>query len=82
MQTYFAVDSDGVEACFNEKPFRNTKDGLNFWDLPKGKYNDTNNVILPKGSIKRLIGRELTWEDDFVVIDFSIKDVDSYERGI
>lgn len=26
-------------------------------------------MILPKGTIKRIIGRELTWEDDPVIIE-------------
>lgn len=28
-----------------------------------------NALILPKGSIKRLIGRELTWDDECVIIE-------------
>jgi len=30
------------------------------------KIPGTNHILLPKGSIKKLIGRELSWEDECV----------------
>lgn len=36
-----------------------------------------NLVTLPKGSIKRLIGRELTWEDECVIIEDYERDTKS-----
>ena len=33
-----------------------------------GFYNDSNVVKLPKGTIKKLIGKELSWEDEPVEI--------------
>ena len=32
----------------------------------EGFWNSFESVQLPKGSIKKLIGRELTWEDEAV----------------
>ena len=44
---WVAVDSDGDEYVYSEYPERI----LDFWAWPR------NHVILPKGSIKKLIGR-------------------------
>jgi len=54
---WLAVDQDGEEWLFWEKPERNdlTGDGWASWE---------ENPCLPKGSIKKLIGKELTWEDE------------------
>jgi len=65
---YVAVDKNGDEVIFQEKPERN-----------KSIYNDLEHtdlvvmcdrdyeiyaVDLPKGSIEKLIGHKLTWEDE------------------
>lgn len=57
---YLAVDKDGTEAIYEDKPFR--QGGC--WRL----YYEEDYVVLPKGTIKKLIGRELTWEDDAVAL--------------
>lgn len=55
------------------------KDGTEVIDLELGRhldfdwfppYNDTLNhvIYLPKGFIKKLIGRDLTWEDEPVTL--------------
>ena len=60
---WLCVDEDGTEKISQEKLERwqfgkdTHKNVIRFWH---GKSN----VALPKGSIKRLIGRELTWDDD------------------
>ena len=51
---WLAVDKDGLEAIYEEKPKR-VRDCI--WTL-------SNFICLPKGSIKKLIGRELTWSDE------------------
>ena len=63
---WLCVDSNGAEVVFNNeisgKPAR-----LHFGEFDQyyGMWgNGSDMVELPKGSIKRLIGRELTWEDD------------------
>jgi hypothetical protein len=59
---WLAVDLlNGTESCFSEKPFR-------FTNYKQEKYwscDDFVSVItFPHGTIFRLIGRELTWEDE------------------
>ena len=61
---YVAVDKDGTEVIFNDKPVRginNIKGNCNQWALNSvtSKY-----IVLPKGSIEKLIGRTLTWDDE------------------
>ena len=65
---YLAVDKDGTEVIFDVKPVRGTnniKDNRNQWTLNSvtSKY-----IVLPKGSIEKLIGRILTWDDEPVEI--------------
>lgn len=59
---YLAVDKDGDEFIFGEKPIRVNKA---LWEYSPEAF-DTNMCFLPKGSIKNLIGRELTWKDEAV----------------
>lgn len=53
---WVALDRWDGELIFNKKPFLS---GCKTW-LP---HEDVV-VHLPKGSIKKLIGRDLTWEDE------------------
>lgn len=55
---YLATDKDGSEWIYEEKPFKEN----NMRWFP----SDDNRrcVELPHGSIRKLIGRDLTWEDD------------------
>lgn len=53
---WLAVDYNGIEKIFYYEPKRCEKHGE--W---RGE-----GMILPKGSIKKLIGRELSWEDECV----------------
>ena len=58
--SWVAVDGwDGAEVVFNVKP--RYSDKRNAW-LIDG--DDDAAIILPKGSIKKLIGRGLTWQDN------------------
>lgn len=50
---WVAVDADGMEYIYGSKPSRFAE----YWD------NYCPSINLPKGSIKKLIGRELSWED-------------------
>lgn len=67
---YLAVDKRGYEIIFLEKPERNGD--LWFDDVEieieheYGSYSS--DIYLPKGSIKKLIGRELAWDDEPVEI--------------
>ena len=58
---WIAVDKDGTEVVYGDKPERDASVGV--WDTPEPNQYW---VILPKGSIKKLIGRSLTWEDECI----------------
>lgn len=53
---WVAVDKDGAESIFTLKPSRTDHDSFapDFCD----------EISLPKGSIKKLIGRDLDWNDE------------------
>jgi hypothetical protein len=55
---WLSVDKNGDENISNNKPWRSGAKGFNSWDTHDPL------VYLPKGSIKRLIGCELTWGDE------------------
>ena len=61
-----AVDKDGAEAIYDDCPIRHNVS----W-IPSKYRNgeDTDWVLLPKGSIAKLIGRELTWSDEPVELE-------------
>ena len=67
---WVAVNGAGIEYIYAKQPLRD-----NFyrdWDIQivwRGEDTMLSDVIeLPQGSIKKLIGRELTWEDEPVEI--------------
>ena len=62
---WLAVDNDGTELIFNEQPYRDYVDDI--WCI--GYIFDSCAIKLPKGSIKKLIGRNLTWEDEPVELE-------------
>ncbi|MGL5732310.1 MAG: fructan hydrolase [Bacteroidales bacterium] len=77
---WLAVDKDGSEAIFSDYPERVALE-LNEWLEQEYDYNTllaknklymwsgASDVIeLPKGSIFKLIGKELTWNDETVEI--------------
>lgn len=55
---FVAVNRNDSETIFNSEPFRTEK----YW----GSNDDY--VDLPTGSIEKLIGRKLTWDDSPVEI--------------
>jgi len=48
---------------FDIRPKRNVR--LSTWEIYDGW---SQNIKLPKGTIKKLIGRDLTWEDNYIEI--------------
>ena len=58
---WLAVNDSGVEAVYENKPCRNDENG--YFSPVNGHY-----VTIPRGSIQKLIGRELTWDDEPVEI--------------
>ena len=55
---WLAVDKNGDESIYDAEPDK--KELFGIWKCIEDSYY----IYLPKGSIKKLIGRELTWEDD------------------
>lgn len=58
MTVWLAKDKFGTEVAFEARPHR--KDDC-IWGADS--YNDKY-LELPSGSIKKLIGRDIAWEDD------------------
>lgn len=58
---YVAVDKDGAEWIYSIPPVKDTVYWVIKWEY---KDIDDHSIELPKGSIKKLIGRELTWDDE------------------
>lgn len=54
---WVAVCKNLDEWIFSGKPFRGIDD--TWWEKPNDHY-----INLPSGSIEKLIGRKLTWEDE------------------
>lgn len=64
---YLTVDQDKKESMHAGIPVRENGvfDNIEFW------WSGQNRINIPSGSIKKLIGHELTWEDDPVeLIDY------------
>lgn len=58
---WVAVDKDGIERIFPFQPYR----VIDYWTCEIYTCFPVP-ITLPKGSIKKLIGRDLTWDDDAV----------------
>ena len=56
---WVAVDSYNKEVIF----FRMPRRVYGFW-VDANEYSGDTEISLPKGSIKKLIGRDLTWSDE------------------
>lgn len=62
MVCWLAVDKNGDEYIYEKKPLRSA---CGYWKIQPHEYEDrlSDTIELPKGSIKKLIGRGLSWED-------------------
>lgn len=63
MACWVVVDKNDDEYIFEEKPLRSA---MGYWKAVYLDYEDrvSDYIELPKGSIKKLIGRGLTWDDE------------------
>ena len=61
---WLGKDFNKTEWIFAIKPFRHNLE----WTASVGDADDWVCIMLPSGSIQKLIGRELTWEDSPVEI--------------
>ena len=70
---YLAVNKDSSEVVSNTR-IKRFKD---YWvdEFFEHEFDTIDAVFLPKGSIKKLIGRELTWEDN--PVEFAEKNIDT-----
>lgn len=62
---WLAVDKNGKEFVYNSKPIRYDE----YFDEDHFGEGCVH-VCLPQGSIKKLIGRELTWNDEPVKLEW------------
>lgn len=61
---WVAVDKDNTEWLYKNKPLRKS---TMFYSISQGEWGEEieeNGIELPKGSIIKLIGRDLRWEDE------------------
>lgn len=62
---WLVVDGDGNEFIFEVKPKR-SKEG-EIWQLPS-RYSLRSLIYLKKGTIEKIIGKKITWEDEPIKI--------------
>lgn len=58
---WLAVNKDGTEWIMPEKPFRGWG---GYWEYLEEVYNVPIEIELPKGTVYKLLGKELTWDDE------------------
>lgn len=63
---YLCVDQDGTNVIFDERPERDRKMWAYYTTIDGALINFR--IDLPKGSVEKLIGRTLTWNDEPVAI--------------
>jgi hypothetical protein len=64
---YLAIDEDGAEMVFDEKPFQERKIWIG--NAYVDRFRSHNNAIqLPRGTIEKIIGYEITWADEPVLV--------------
>ena len=61
---YLAVNKHGDEVIFRSEPTRETS----YWEIFDYYSEPDYGVELPKGTIYKLIGRDLTWDDEPVLL--------------
>lgn len=62
IMAWVAVNKDGSELVFDKKPYR--YEPFWIWCL----YSNTDAPKLPKGSIKKITGRDISWSDEPLLI--------------
>ncbi|MGL5730514.1 MAG: fructan hydrolase [Bacteroidales bacterium] len=66
---WLAVNPDGSEFAFNDEPTNYMYGSYTeFWHCQNKHGECLDEVMLPKGTIEKIIGRELTWFDEPVEI--------------
>lgn len=62
-QIWLAVDKSKSEYLYDYIPSRSKK-----WNVWETQNSDEHMIKLPKGTIKKIIGRKLTWADEAVMV--------------
>ena len=67
---WLAVDEDGTEYVYTEKPERSLfrDKGDRRWGFDLLLSGEAVSLPLPSGTIKKIIGRKLTWKDKPVCV--------------
>jgi len=60
---WLAVDMDGTEYIYAEKPQRLT----DIWQASDA-YDDSL-VLLPSGSVEKLVGKKMTWDNEPIEVN-------------
>lgn len=67
---WLAVNKNGQEVVFNNKPSKCRGEWCYYVEITiegeNGGYFEE--IFIPKGSIKKLIGKDLTWDDEPIEI--------------
>lgn len=63
MLVYFAVNMDGTEITSNAKPEREENSWCCMSENVAG-WDDDYSVILSKGTIEKILGKKLSWNDE------------------
>ena len=66
---WVAVHKNGNEGIFSHKPTRVEELDVRYDEEEAGGIFYDSEISLPKGSIKKLIGRDLAWQDDPVELN-------------
>jgi hypothetical protein len=64
IMAWLAVDENGNEYIYSSKPSRDYSQSWNCCWAFEAWEDEESLVQLPKGTIKKLIGRELAWNDE------------------
>ena len=62
MAGWLAKERDGKEVIFKYKPKREMFTGR--WNDEKYHFLPNSRIILPKGTIEKIIGKKLKWKDE------------------
>ena len=63
---WVAVDKSGIEGIYDNMPERNNDmwEDIDYRVCGEIEYERETGIILPKGSIKKLIGKDLDWNNE------------------
>lgn len=71
---WLSVSTSNTEFISEVKPIRVNFPGYGYWDIddddPEASEQGLQTMILPPGTIEKLIGKKLTWEDEPHQIEF------------